>query len=133
MHASSKTLIDLEKKFWQSLIDTDTDTALKLLAEPSMMVSSQGAMKFDHAAFRKMAEHGDMVVTGYELSDVDVSFPTEATGIVTYHVKQNVAPRGKSGSATTQEMHDTSTWVQTDGQWRCVMHTETPVEAKKTQ
>ena len=133
MPTSSKTLIDLEKKFWQSMVDTDTDTALKLLSEPAMMVSSHGAMKFDHPTYRKMAEHGDMVVTGFEMSDVDVAFPNDAIGIVTYHVKQEVAPRGKSGGATTQEMHDTSTWVQSDGQWRCVMHTETPVEAKKPQ
>ena len=28
MHASSKTLIELENKFWQSLVNQDTDTAL---------------------------------------------------------------------------------------------------------
>ena len=49
MQTSSKTLIDLETKFWQSMVDQDTDTAISLLDEPALMVSSHGAMKFDHA------------------------------------------------------------------------------------
>ena len=32
-------LIDLEKKFWQSMVDQDADTAVKLLVEPALMVS----------------------------------------------------------------------------------------------
>ena len=58
MPTSSKTLIDLETKFWQSMVDQDTDTALEMLTEPALMVSSHGAMKFDHAGYRKMAEQG---------------------------------------------------------------------------
>jgi len=48
--------------------------------------------------------------------------------ILTYVVSQDVAPRG-SPKGTTQQMADTSTWVHGDGGWRCVMHTETPLEA----
>ncbi len=66
----------------------------------------------------------------FELSDVEVVFPNDATAIVSYRVKQEVAPRGK-GRATKQEMNDTSTWVQKDQRWQCVMHTETPVDAKR--
>src|SRR5215218_2177054 len=126
MHASSKALIELENKFWQSLVSQDTDTALDLLTEPALMVSSHGAMKFDHAAYRKMAEQGSVVVTSFELSNMDVVFPNETTAILTYRVKQNVKPRGES-KGTVQEMNDTSTWVQTGERWQCVMHTETPV------
>ena len=71
MSTPSKTLIDLENKFWQSMVDQDTDTALQLLNNPALMVSSQGAMKFDHAGYRKMAELGSMVVTSFELSKID--------------------------------------------------------------
>ena len=34
MPSPSKTLIDLETKFWQSMVDQDTDAALELLSEP---------------------------------------------------------------------------------------------------
>lgn len=130
MPTPTKTLVDLEKKFWQSMIDQDADTATEMLSEPALMVSSHGTMKFDHAGYRRMAEHGPMVLTSFELSDVDVTFPNDTTAIVTYRVKQRVAQRDKNESSM-QEMNDTSTWVKTDDRWRCVMHTETPAEAER--
>ncbi|MBC7956584.1 MAG: nuclear transport factor 2 family protein [Cytophagales bacterium] len=129
MPNSSKTLIDLEKKFWQSMVNQDTDTALDMLSEPSVMVSAQGAFKFDHAGYRKMAEQGSMVIKSFELSDVEVVFPNDATAIVTYRVKQAIASKGKDKSIE-QEMNDSSTWIQKDKRWQCVMHTETPAEAE---
>jgi len=128
MHNPSSTLVDLETKFWQSMVDHETDVALDLLCEPALMVSSHGAMKFDHAGYRQMADHGSMVVNSFEFSDMDVVFPNEATAILSYRVKQGVAPRDK-GKTTQQEMNDTSTWIKTDKGWRCAMHTETPVKA----
>ncbi len=127
MQTSGKTLIDLENKFWQSLVDEDTDAALAMLDEPALMVSSHGAMKFDHAAYRQMAEKGPMVLKAYQLSDIDVVFPADDTAILTYRVKQAMAPRG-NGESETQQMDDKSTWVRKRGQWQCVMHTETPLD-----
>lgn len=129
MHTSSATLVDLETKFWQSMVDRETDVALKLLCEPALMVSAHGAMKFDHAGYRQMAEHGAMVINSFEFSDMQVVFPNDTTAILCYRVKQGVAPRGK-GAITEQEMNDTSTWVKTDHGWRCAMHTETPIAAR---
>ena len=130
MRTSSKTLIDLETRFWQSIVDQDADTATSMLAEPALMVSSHGAMKFDHDGYRKMAEQGGMVLKSFELSDVEVVFPNDTTAILTYEVKQSMADRGKS-SGVTQQMADSSTWIRTDDGWRCVMHTETPVDGAK--
>ena len=125
--ATSKTLVALENKFWQSMVDEDVDTALGLLNEPALMVSGHGTIKFDHAGYRKMAEKGSMVVTAFKLSDVDVVQPTEDTAVLTYRVEQSVAPRGQS-RGTKQEMANSSTWVRQGEDWRCVMHTETPLE-----
>jgi len=127
----SKTLIDLETKFWQSMVSQDADTATGMLSEPALMVSAHGAMRFDHAGYRKMAEQGSMVLTSFELSDMDVLFPSDSTAILTYRVKQGVAPRGKAES-TFQEMNDSSTWIRKGERWQCVMHTETPVETQQS-
>jgi hypothetical protein len=126
MNTANQTLIDLEHKFWQSIVDQDTETALELLTEPALMVSEHGAMKFDHAGYRRMAEQGTQVVTSFELSDVDVVCPNDDTAVLTYRVKQALAPRGKSQSqgGSVQEMNDTSTWVRSGDAWKCVMHTE---------
>jgi hypothetical protein len=126
MQTANTDLITLEKKFWQSLVDEDTETALSLLDEPALMVSSHGAMQFDHEGYRRMAEQGPTVLKSFELSDMNVVFPSDATAVLTYRVRQAMATRGKSDEIE-QEMADSSVWTRKDGQWRCVMHTETPV------
>ena len=129
MATSAKTLIELETKFWQSMVDQDADAALQLLHDPSQMASSHGAMKFDHAGYRKMAEQDSMVVTSFELSHVEVEFPTETTAVLTYQVKQTVATR-EGGKSSTQNMSDTSTWIHAGKRWQCVLHTESEMQAK---
>ena len=126
MRAAAKEVIALENKFWQSMVDGDTDAALSLLDEPALMVSSHGSMQFDHAGYRKMAEHGDQVVTAFELSDMTAVFPTADTAVLTYRVTQAVAPRDEPDLKTEQQMMDSSVWTRKDGNWLCVMHTETP-------
>lgn len=119
-------LITLEKRFWQSMVDQETDVALQMLAEPSFMVSPHGAMKFDHATYRQMAEQGSMVIKRYDLGNMEATFLGEATAILSYKVKQVLSPRGKD-EEIEQNMMDTSTWVKVRGEWRCAMHTETPL------
>ncbi|MEO7885870.1 MAG: nuclear transport factor 2 family protein [Polaromonas sp.] len=131
MPTANNELIALENKFWQSMVDEDTDTALALLDEPALMVSAHGSMKFDHAGYRKMAEQGSMVVKSFKLSDVEVMFPTEDTAVLTYKVEQAISKRGESHEVR-QDMTDSSVWTRKDGQWRCAMHTEAPVANGKS-
>lgn len=125
-----KAVMDLENKFWQSMVDEDADTAIAMLAEPAVMVSSHGAMTFDHATYRRMAEQGEMVIKKFALSDMEAVFPNDDTAILTYRVQQTLSPRDKSRDIV-QHMADSSVWTRQDGQWRCVMHTETLVETPK--
>src|SRR5687767_4594171 len=132
MTTPTETLIDLETKFWQSMVDQDTETAVAMIAEPALMVTGMGAIKFDRAGYREMAKKAPSVLTSFKLSDVQVVFPNDATAVVSYHVKQGVASRDKSDNKT-QEMNDTSTWIKKDGNWQCVLHTETPADGKQTK
>jgi len=126
--APRQTLIDLETQFWQAMVDENIGAATGLLAEPAMMVSCHGALQFDRAMYGKMAREAPMVVTAFEFSDMQAVFPTDEMGILTYRVKQGVAPRGDKAQSTEQVMRDNSTWIYADGQRQCVMHTETPVD-----
>lgn len=127
MQTDKNTVIELENRFWQSMVDEDTETALGMLSDPAFMVSPHGSMKFDHAGYRQMAEHGTMVVKSYELNDMDATFPSDDVVVLTYNVKQVLRSRGESQDIE-QHMMDTSTWVREDGAWRCIMHTETPTK-----
>ena len=132
MNPSAKSLVALETRFWQALVGQDADAATELLCEPAIMVSAHGAMQFDHAGYRKMVDQGRMVVTSFAFDDMQVMFPNDTTAILTYHVTQGVASRGKT-KAKLQEMTDSSTWIQQAGKWKCVMHTETPMDKKPNQ
>ena len=129
MLPSAKTLIALETKFWESMVNQDTDAALELLNEPALMVSSHGSMKFDHAGYRKMAEQGPMVLTSFEITKMEVVLPNDTTAVLSYRVKQGIAPRDEAASSI-QEMNATSTWIKSGERWQCVMHTETPAASK---
>lgn len=122
-----RILFDLEKKFWRALVDQDTDTALSLLCEPALVVSSHGAMRFDHPTYRKMAEQGTMTVKSFQISDMQAVFPNASTAVLIYRVEQQLAPRA-GGDVITQRMCDSSTWVKEDARWLCVMHTETALD-----
>ena len=52
MQTPAKDVVDLERKFWQAIVEQDSDTATDLLCEPALMVSTHGAMKFDHDGYR---------------------------------------------------------------------------------
>jgi ketosteroid isomerase-like protein len=126
----TQTLINLENKFWQAMVDKDADTAVEMINEPSVMVSSHGAIKFDRAGYRKMAEQGQQVLTNFALSDLEVTFPNETTAVLTYRVKQEVASRDNGSESTSQEMNESSLWIKKGKQWLCALHTETPRAAK---
>ena len=131
MPATDSTLIALEKKFWQAMVDEDADTAIGLLDEPALMVSSHGALQFDRQQYKKMAEEGPMVVKSFEFSDMEVMYPNDDTAVLTYRVKQAIAQRGDGAKEIEQEMADSSVWLRKDGEWLCVMHTETEIEGKQ--
>lgn len=128
MPTPSKTLIDLENQFWQAIVDEDADAAIELLSEPSVLVGAHGAMKFDHDGYRKMTVDPVRKLTRFELKDVEVVFPNDATAVLTYHVTQHMSEKGKPGGV--QEMNDSSTWIKGSDGWKCVMHTETPATPK---
>ncbi|NDK38464.1 nuclear transport factor 2 family protein [Pseudoxanthomonas gei] len=118
----------LEKAFWDSIVQGKPEVATRMLAEPAVMVSPQGTNKFDHAAYRKMAKDDRYRLTNYKISDLDVIFPREDVAVATYYVDQQMEMQGKP---TKQNVYDTSTWVKVDGNWLCVLHTESPAEQKR--
>lgn len=117
----------LEKAFWQSMVDGKPSIATGMLAEPAVMVSSHGALKFDHAEYTKMAKEDPGKLVDFKITDLDVVFPREDVAVASYHVDQSME---RDGKPSRLQMYDSSTWVKVDGQWLCVMHTESPAAKK---
>lgn len=119
---------DLERAFWQSLVDRDVDAATRLLAPRALMVSSHGAMQFDRAQYGRMLTDPKHGLLEYALSDMDVLFPADDIAIATYRAHQKMRMNGQE---MEQDVCDSSTWVRMDGAWKCVAHTESQATAMK--
>lgn len=111
----------LETAFWQSMVDNQPEVAAGMLAERALMVSGHGAMSFDPAGYTRMANDPSHRLLDYTLSEMDVLFPSDEVAIATYKVDQQVELDGKS---MLMQAVDSSTWVKSGRDWKCVAHTE---------
>ena len=121
MADATREIETLERAFWQSMVDGDPTVATGMLAERALMVSGHGAMAFDHDGYTRMANDPSHKLLAFDLSHLEVLFPSDDVAIATYKVEQKVEYDGKP---RTMQAVDSSTWVRgTDG-WKCAAHTE---------
>jgi hypothetical protein len=111
----------LEQTFWQSMVDGKVGVATDMLAEPALMVSGHGLLKFDHAGYERMAAEDRNRLVDFKLSDMEVVFPRNDLAIATYRASQSMEVDGKP---VQKEAFDSSTWVRLHEGWKCVAHTE---------
>jgi ketosteroid isomerase-like protein len=119
---STATIERLEKDFWQSMVDKDADKAAAMIADPSLVTGPAGTMRMDPQIYKKLTEEGDWELDEFELSDVNVIFPNEDTGIIAYKVHQTGSMKGERMDLNCA---DSSTWVRDGDEWKCALHTET--------
>ena len=122
-HTSEKTIIDLEKKFWQSMVDKDTEAAIAMLPEESIVTGAQGAALMKHDDYRGMAKQGERLWTlkSFKFDDIKVTFPAADVAVIAYKVTEEMEVEGK---AMTLKAVDATTWVKRKDGWRAALHTE---------
>jgi hypothetical protein len=119
-----QTIIDLEKKFWDTMISKDVDTATEMMATKSIVIGPQGISEISRGDFARMMEGSKWTLDSYDFSDVQVLFPTDDTAVIGYKVKQKGTMDGKPYS---MEAADASTWTRNGDAWLCALHTETMI------
>jgi ketosteroid isomerase-like protein len=127
MHTPKHRIEQLERAFWQSMVDNQPNVATDMLADKALMVSGHGAMAFDHAGYTRMANDPSHKLLAFDLSDLEVLFPNDDVAIATYKVDQRVEHDGKP---MQMQAVDSSTWVKTGEEWKCVAHTESLAPTK---
>jgi hypothetical protein len=125
MSPNPQTIVDLETRFWQSMVDKDAKLARTMIAEECLIAGPSGAMKIDPAKYEAMTKDGNWDLDRFEFGDVEVIFPSEAVAVVAYRVHQTGTLKGKKMDMTCA---DSSTWVKNGKGWKCVAHTETIIE-----
>ncbi len=120
MTPKADTIIKLEQRFWQSMVDKDADVAMAMIADESLVSGPQGTMKISPQKYGEMTREGKWRLDTFKLSEVDVVFPADNVAVIAYMDMTCV---------------DSSTWVKDGGTWKCALHTETIVEdaAKSTK
>lgn len=115
-------IIEVEKAFWKSIQDKDIDTALRLTDDVSIVTGAQGVASIDHKQYAEMAKSDLWTLQRFEfLGKPEVRFITDDVAVIGYKVREEMTVEGKP---LTLEAAQASTWVRKDGQWKCVLHTE---------
>ena len=121
--AIDNELVELEKKYWQSMKDKDVETAIALTDKTCIVTGAQGVSRIDHATYKRLMTEANWELLSFDFSEVQTQRVTDDVGIVAYKVTENLTVDGKP---VTLEASDSSTWVRRDGKWLCAVHTEAP-------
>ena len=115
-------LLELERQYWQAIVDKDTDAAMRLTDDSCIITGAQGVGKIDRKTFADMMVAARYTLHGFELKDgAQVRLLREDVAIVAYQVHEGLTVEGKP---VTLDAADSSTWVRRDGRWVCALHTE---------
>lgn len=118
-------IMELERRFWQAMVDMDVDAAIALLDEPAMSANAHGIHHFTPAEYKAMALSEDARITEFEFFDERVLFPTPDVAIASYRARQAFTAGGEH---VEMLVHDTTTWVRKGDRWLAAGHTESPAE-----
>ena len=120
----------LEKKYWDSMILRDYETAVELTDFPCIVAGERGTHAFSREEFKKllMGEDGKIKDFKFDEDSFEVRQISRDTAVIAYKLNCTFQHDGKD---KTIEAVDTSTWVKKNGKWLCAMHTE--VEMKKNK
>ena len=114
-------LVGLEKQYWNAIKARDASTAASLSHDPCVVVGAQGVGELDKSSLAKMMRSATYELKDYSFDDIHVRRITDDVAVVAYKVKEDLVVDGKK---VKLEANDSSIWLRRDGQWACVVHTE---------
>jgi hypothetical protein len=114
-------ILQLENRFWQSMVDHDAAAGAAMTADPCIVTGAQGVGKIDRATFTKMMDGGTWKLLSFAFSEVQFEQIADDVAVIAYKVREELTVDGKP---LTMEAADASTWVKRDGAWVCALHTE---------
>lgn len=119
-------ILKLERKFWDTMANGQNQESSQLLADQAAMVSGMGALIFSPSEYESMSSESPYSIKEWKMTNEKVFFPTPDVAVVTYLVKQSIE---HDGNTQTTDNSESSVWIKSDSSWKCVLHTETPLQA----
>jgi hypothetical protein len=115
-------LLDREKRYWDAIKDKNGSAAKRLSDESCLVVGAQGVREVSRNALAKMLDAAPYDLDDFSLDDVHFRRLSDDVVAMAYKVNEDLTVDGKK---VELEAYDTSVWVRRDGEWLCVVHTET--------
>lgn len=120
---TEQELLRLEEGYWRAIQERDAETVMRLSDESCIVAGAQGIARIDRKALGEMVKNAPYTLERFEVRDdgAEVRLIGEDVAVLAYKVSEELTVDGQHVSL---EAADSSTWVKRDGEWRCVMHTE---------
>jgi hypothetical protein len=110
-------VIDLEKATWETYKNKQADAFKKYFAKEYNGVYAEGIKSLD----TEVADMAKTDLRSYSFADTNVTFPSAGVAVITYKVTGQGTFDGKDMSGT---YNAASVYVQREGKWLGVFHTE---------
>lgn len=114
----TKAITAKEKEVYETIKAGDMKTFEMYLTDDFIGVSPSGI--FDRA--KEVENITGLKLDSYELSDVKVIEPADGVAMIAYTLNASGKFQNEKFSG---KYYSTSTWVEKDGEWKAIMHTET--------
>ena len=119
--ATEQQLIELERKYWDAMVEKDVDTAVRMSDEPVYLAGAQGVSQITNEQYRHLMKDGKWVLHSYDMEKIVARLVSPDVAIIAYTVTERLTVEGQ---ALTLTCNDASTWVRKNGEWKCSLHTE---------
>lgn len=116
-------IVQLDRQFWQAIMDRDIDFCRRTMADDVVVVSSEGIAGKEETLKMLASPEGRM--TGYELGEMMVRELTEDCVLLAYRAHMTGEYKGQQMS---MDLNCSSVFVLRHGQWLAAFHQETPVQ-----
>ncbi len=116
-------LLNLERRYWSAVQEKDAPTATALTDEPCIVVGAQGVGEIGKDELAAMLGDASYEIERFHLEDVHMRKISDGVVVVAYKVKESLVV---DGTDVSLEAFDSSVWVRRNGDWVCVLHTESP-------
>jgi hypothetical protein len=121
--ALERDLLAHEHSYWEAIKEKNAKLASRLTDDPCIVVGAQGVGELSRGALSKMLEGASYELNDFSLEGVRVRRLSNDIAVIAYKVRENLTMEGKE---LELEAYDSSVWIKRDGDWVCVVHTESP-------
>ena len=128
MSNDKQQIIDQENRFWTAMKDKDVETAKSMIHEDCLITGPMGTMRVGPEKYAEMTRDCQWRLDAFDLTDVDVTFPTDDVAVIAYKVHQTGEMKGRPMDLNAA---DSTTWVRDGDSWKVALHTETMLQTQK--